>query len=144
MEKGIKRQITLLDTGIVYAMSDEDDSWHERVRSFIGNSDDMLVLPSTAVPEVCYLLNSYLGWKAEYKFLNSLALGELKIEHFNREDLKRINELLKTYSDINIGFVDASIVAVAERLKVRRLLTTDRRHFSIIKPSHCPAFTLLL
>ncbi|HHT9124655.1 MAG TPA: type II toxin-antitoxin system VapC family toxin [Candidatus Brocadiia bacterium] len=143
MEKTFKKQIALVDTGIVYAMSDKDDSWHERVKNFIKNSNDILTIPSTVAPEVCYLLNSYLGIEVERKFINSLILGELKVEHFKMEDLKRINELLKAYSDANIGFVDASIVAIAERLKVDRILTTDRRHFSIIKPSHCPIFTLL-
>jgi hypothetical protein len=42
------------------------------------------------------------------------------------------------YSDAALGFVDASIVAVAERLKIKELLTTDRRHFSLIRPRHCP------
>lgn len=143
MERKFKRQLVLVDTGIVYAISDKDDLWHEQVKTFVENSSDTLVLPSTVVPEACYLLNSYLGWEAEYKFINSLIYGELKVEHFNKEDLKRINELLKTYAGLNIGLVDASIVAIAERLKVSRILTTDRRHFSAIKPSHCPAFTLL-
>lgn len=143
MEKTFKRQIAIIDTGIIYAISDKDDSWHKRVKNFIENSDDILILPSTVVPEACYLLNSYLSIDVERRFINSLIIGELKIEHFTKEDLKRINELLKTYSDINIGFVDASIVAIAERLKATRILTADRRHFSAIKPSHCPSFILL-
>lgn len=143
MEKTVKRKIALLDTGVVYAMADEGDSWHKRVKEFLEQSDDMLLLPSAVVPEVCYLLNSYLGWEAEHKFLDSLLKGEMGLEHFNKEDLTRTNELLKKYSDVNIGFVDASIIAVAERLKIIKILTTDRRHFSIVKPSHCQSFTLL-
>ncbi len=41
------------------------------------------------------------------------------------------------------GFVDASIVAMAERLKICGILTTDRRHFAAVKPEHCKEFTLL-
>lgn len=37
----------------------------------------------------------------------------------------------------------AAIVAIAERLNVRRILTLDRRHFSVIRPQHCAAFELL-
>jgi len=50
---------------------------------------------------------------------------------------------LKQYADANIGLVDASLVAVAERLGINTIITTDRRHFSLIKPAHCSAFTLL-
>ena len=42
-----------------------------------------------------------------------------------------------------IGFVDASLVAVAERLKIDTIATTDRRHFQIIRPKHTRAFNLV-
>jgi len=57
--------------------------------------------------------------------------------------MARTVEILKQYADANIGFVDASLVAVAERLGINTIFTTDRRHFSLIKPAHSPAFTLL-
>jgi predicted nucleic acid-binding protein len=59
------------------------------------------------------------------------------------EDFRRVWQLLDTYANINIGFVDASLIAIAERLKINRILTTDRKHFSIIRPRHCSAFDLL-
>jgi uncharacterized protein len=39
--------------------------------------------------------------------------------------------------------VDASVVAVAERLGLAEVATLDRRHFSAIRPKHVTAFTLL-
>jgi len=42
-----------------------------------------------------------------------------------------------------LGFVDATIVAVAERLKVRTLATTDRRHFGAVRPAHVDRFRLV-
>jgi predicted nucleic acid-binding protein len=32
--------------------------------------------------------------------------------------------------ELDLGFVDAAIVALAETLKVPRIATTDRRHFT--------------
>ncbi|MHB1025247.1 MAG: type II toxin-antitoxin system VapC family toxin, partial [Desulfobacteria bacterium] len=58
-------------------------------------------------------------------------------------DMARTVAILKQYTDANIGFVDASLVAVSERLGINTVFTTDRRHFSLIKPAHCSAFTLL-
>lgn len=58
-------------------------------------------------------------------------------------DFKRIVEILTKYKEMNIGFVDASVVAIAERMKIKKLFTTDRRHFSKIKPVHCNYFDLL-
>jgi predicted nucleic acid-binding protein len=44
---------------------------------------------------------------------------------------------------VDTGFVDATIGATAERLKISRILTTDRRDFPVIRPRHCKAFELL-
>jgi len=60
-----------------------------------------------------------------------------------REDCLRAAELLRIYVEARIGFVDASLVAVAERLKIRRVLTVDRRHFDMIRPRHCDGFEIL-
>ena len=135
--------VILVDTGILYAMADMDDAWHESVKAFLQSIKDVLVVPITVLPEVCYLLNTHLGQESERKLIAAIIQGELRIEVLTNEDFRRSFQLLETYSDINIGFVDASMVAMAERLKVQRILTTDRRHFSVIRPRHCHAFELL-
>ena len=133
----------LVDTGILYALSDIDDAWHESAKTFLQNITDTLVVSITVLPETCYLLNAHLGQESERKFIASIIQGELKIEGLTDEDFHRSSQLLETYSDMNIGFVDASIVAISERLKISRILTTDRKHFSIIRPRHCHVFELL-
>ena len=124
-------------------MADVDDAWHERVKAFLQNITDIFVVPITVLPEICYLLNTHLGQESERKLIASITQGELRVESLTNEDFRRSFQLLETYSDVNIGFVDASMVAVAERLKIHRILTTDRKHFSIIRPRHCQAFELL-
>ena len=133
----------LVDTGILFAMADIDDAWHKPVKTFIQNTSDVLVVPITVLPEICYLLNTHLGQESERKLITSIIHGELRIEGLTNEDFRRSSQLLETYSDVNIGFVDASLVAIAERLKIPRILTTDRKHFSIIRPRHCHNFVLL-
>ena len=133
----------LVDTGMLYAMADIDDAWHESVKTFVQNMTDALLVPVTVLPEICYLLNTHLSRGAEQKLIASVIQGELKIEGLTNEDYRRSYQLLETYSDMNIGFVDASVVAIAERLKIHRILTTDRKHFSIIRPRHCHTFDLL-
>ncbi len=143
MEKSRKIDSAVIDTGIVYAIADARDLWHKQAVDFVTAFKGRLILPSTVIPEACYLLNTYLGQSAEIAFINSLINRELAVEHFHADDLPRSIEIIKKYSDSNIGFVDASIIAISERLKVCKILTTDRRHFSIIKPEHCDAFSLL-
>ena len=42
-----------------------------------------------------------------------------------------------------LGLVDATVVAVAERLRITVLATTDRRHFSAVRPAHVTRLTLV-
>jgi hypothetical protein len=60
-----------------------------------------------------------------------------------RNDLMRCTVFFKQYDYLNLEFVDETIVDVSEKVKIRRILTTDRRHFSAVKPKHCEAFILL-
>lgn len=51
--------------------------------------------------------------------------------------------LVSTYADLRLGAVDASVIAVAERLSISTLITIARRHFSVVRPRHIEAFELL-
>ena len=100
-------------------------------------------MPDLVVTEVVYLINRALGSTAEAAFLRSIELGELTVEHLNEADWGRMALLVSTYADLPLGSADASVVAVAERLGVTEVATLDRRHFSVVRPSHTEAFHLL-
>ena len=131
----------LVDTGILYALADADDAWHGRARAWIEDTGDLLIVPVTVLPEVAYLLHTRLGPDVELAFVQSVAAGDLEVEPVAAKDLSRCAEVLRRYP--MLGFVDASVVALAERLKIRAVATTDRRHFSAVSPKHAPRFDLL-
>ena len=131
----------LLDTGILYAMADEDDAWHARVVSYLEKNTDVLMTPVTVVPEAAYLLRARLGPQVEKEFIASLAAREVAVEMLSNADLVRTAAVMAERPDV--GFVDASVVAIAERLRLDRIATTDRRHFSTITPRHRAAFELV-
>jgi predicted nucleic acid-binding protein len=131
----------LLDTGPLYALADEGDSWHGRVRDFLEESRQPLLVPVSVLPEAAYLIRTRLGEPQELLFAESLAEGEITVEGLTRADLKRTAELMKKYPFL--GFVDATVVAIGERLKLDAIVTTDRRDFRRVKPKHVSAFRLL-
>jgi predicted nucleic acid-binding protein len=131
----------LLDTGILYALADRKDGWHRRSRDLIDRTREALIVPVTVVPEVCYVMRERLGILAEQRFVESLAAEELAVEELRSGDMKRCAALLERYPEI--GFVDASVVAIAERLHLRVIATTDRRHFGAIRPKHVAGFELV-
>ena len=131
------------DTGPIYALIDASDIWHDRVKAWWSRAARNVVLPVTILPEITYLLQRRIGPAAEEALVRAVADGELVIEHLDDEDLPRIADIMHAYRDFPLGFVDASVVAVAERLEAREVLTTDRRHFGVVRPRHARAFTLV-
>lgn len=84
------------------------------------------------------------GSRAEKLFLLDLAEGLYgQVVDITRSDLARTAELVDTYADSPLGGADASVIAVAERLGIHEIATTDRRHFSVVRPDHVQNFTLL-
>lgn len=58
-------------------------------------------------------------------------------------DYARMAELVEKYHDLPLGTSDASVIALAERLDVEEIATLDLRHFTVVRPRHVKAFTLL-
>jgi hypothetical protein len=135
--------VILVDTGPLYALADEDDQYHEVIAEFVAATGETLIVPSPVVPEVCYLLLEHLGAEAEMQFLRSLANQELFLEHFTIKDLARAVEILEQYRDAEFGMVDATVMAMAERLKIQPVLTIDHRDFRLFRPTHCRALRLV-
>ena len=84
-----------------------------------------------------------LGPAAEARLFRSIAEGEIHIEVLTNGDLRRVAELVETYEDLPLGGADASVIAIAERLGETLIATLDRRHFSVVRPSHAAAFDLV-
>jgi uncharacterized protein len=102
-----------------------------------------LAVPVLVVTEVVYLLATRLGPAAEVRFLGDIASGAFVVAEVDAADWLRIAELVSTYRDLPLGTVDASVVALAERLGTTRIATLDRRHFGTVRPKHVAAFALL-
>lgn len=133
----------LLDSGFLYAQLNGKDDHHAEVSAVAKIAEiEPIILPIPSITEVTYLLQRDLGVEAVATFLENLPETDFIIEMPIAEDYQRAAEILRKYNDANIDFVDSCIVAIAERLNVTKILTVDRRHFGIFKPSHCEAFEI--
>ncbi len=134
----------LLDSGFLYAQLNGKDEHHARVSAVVKIAErEPIILPIPVITEVAYLLQRDLKIEAVAAFLENLPETDLILETPLAEDDQRAAAILRKYDDAKIDFVDAVIVAVAERLNITKILTVDRRHFGIFKPSHCAAFKIL-
>lgn len=119
----------LLDTGIVYAYYDRSDGWHSRARALVQGEQRGLILPAPVVPEVDHLLGQRLGAKSRLTFYAGIIEGYYLIADLPKQSYGRVAELNRRFEDLDLGFVDAAVVALAETLGLSRIATTDRRHF---------------
>lgn len=132
----------IADTGPLYALVDASDTWHKRVVEWWRKNREPVVVPVCVLPEVCYLLHTRISQLAEAAFVRAIADGEFVIEPLESEDMARADALVRRYADLDLGFVDATVIATAERLDATEVLTTDRRHFSAVRPRHVGALRL--
>jgi len=102
-----------------------------------------LLMPAPVLPELDYLLRRRVGGSAVADLIEEIVAGALRIVDLTRLDYARCREIVDTYADTPVGFVDAAVLAVTERLGETKLATLDRRHFAIIRPRHVAALELL-
>ncbi|GLY67303.1 hypothetical protein Atai01_39220 [Amycolatopsis taiwanensis] len=83
------------------------------------------------------------GTRAEAAFHRDVARGLYELVSLGREGAARVAELVEKYSDLPLGTADAYVIATAEKYGAREVATLDRKHFSLVRPRHIEAFTLL-
>jgi uncharacterized protein len=133
--------MTVADTGFVVALLNQIDSHHQAVTSlYIQHSS--ILLPQTVLAEVAYLLGREAGIRTVAAFLRGLPSSRFQLIALTPPDLTRIAEILEQYMDSRVDFVDASVMAIAERYNSKIVLTLDQRDFRLFRPRHCDAFEL--
>ena len=133
----------IIDTGVLLAAADNTDRAHTACVDLVETTSDTLITTALVVAETGYMIERQLGPVAEARFYQSIAAGDVLVEVLTASDYTRIAELIEHYADFPVGGTDASLIAIAERLGITRIATLDRRHFSAVKPTHCPAFWLV-
>jgi uncharacterized protein len=121
------------DTGAILALVDADDRHHAAMRSLYLEEPDAWVLPWAILPEVDYLLATRIGPRAEAAWLADLADGAFTIEWGRQADLPVAQAIHRRYRALRLGLVDATVIAVAERLRTDAIATLDVKHFGAVR-----------
>jgi uncharacterized protein len=133
----------VVDTGPLLAALDVNDRDHARRRDFLAEATEPIVVPAPVVVELEWMTTNRVGREEFDDFLDDVETGGVRIEPLNAQDYGRIRVLLRQYANFPLRLVDASVVAVCERLGERKVATLDHRHFGVIRPSHTRSFRLL-
>lgn len=133
----------VVDAGPLVAAAATRDRNHQRCVELLRNASRPLVVPQLVVTEVAYFLADRIGSHAELAFARSLAARELLVEPVAEDDWPRIEQLCRTYDDLALGIVDASVITTCERLAVSEVASLDHRHLAVVRPAHVEALRLL-
>jgi predicted nucleic acid-binding protein len=131
----------VIDTGPLLAALDRSDPDHSRCRRLIDDATEARVIPAPVLVELDYWCRTKLDPAVFLRLLDDVGHGAFTVEESIDRDYRRIREVMERYPDI--GFVDATVLAITERLRETKLATLDHRHFAVIRPAHTKALTLL-
>jgi predicted nucleic acid-binding protein len=132
----------ICDTGPLLAALDAADPDHERCARLLTSANEDLVVPMLVLAELDHWCSRRLPAEAWLIFLDDLLAGVYRVEPPSGADLARCRELQSRYEDLALGVVDASVVALAERLAEAKVATLDQRHFHAVRPAHVDALEL--
>lgn len=135
----------ILDTSVLLASLDAADADHARCSALVASfaTREPLIVPSTVLVELAYWVIQRLGRPAWNLFVGDLLSGAYIYEHVTLPDIRRANAVDQQYAALGLGLVDASLVALCERLGEQRLATLNERDFRPVVPRHCAYLTLL-
>ena len=124
--------VVLVDTGPLVALLDADDQDHDRCAELLGGWNGVRLVPAPVLVE----LDHFVPTSVFAAFLADVRRGAFVVEALESGDYERVTELLVAYADLRLGFVDAAVLAVVERLGERRVATLDHRHFRVVRLGH--------
>ena len=131
----------LLDTGPLVAVLDDSQSSHDQCVDVFEAISATLITTLAVLTEACHILRRTPNGPANcVRFV--LEWGVLLMP-LTPPALMRAAQLLTKYSDLPMDFADATLVALAEELDLRRIFTLDRRDFSIYRALDREAFEII-
>jgi predicted nucleic acid-binding protein len=131
----------LIDAGPLVALADGGDAAHLACQRVTRQLRDDLVTVWPAVTEAMYLLGKIPN--GTERLWDVLADGRIELSPLDLGDLPRMRELMRKYRDLPMDLADAALVRVAERERIRRVFTLDRRDFELYRPSRLGRFEIL-
>jgi uncharacterized protein len=131
----------LVDTGPLVALIHEDDNEHRICKDTFLTFSEPLGTVWPVLTEAMYLLS--FSWDAQNALWEMIQAGAIEILPLGTDDVARMRELMRKYHDLPMDLADAALVRVAERERLRRIFTLDRRDFQIYRPSRMGRFAVL-
>jgi hypothetical protein len=135
--------VILLDTSGLLAAVDASQRRHAECAAVLQGADGPLLLSPFVLAELDYLLGRHVGIAAQTALLGEVVRGAYRLESFDAADIETARTIMERYAGLRIGIADASLVVLAERHRLRDVLTLDERHFRTLRFGRRQRFRIL-
>jgi predicted nucleic acid-binding protein len=115
-----------VDAGPLVALIDAGEPDHDGCVAALEDLTAPMVTTWPAFTEAMYLLGSAGGWRAQKALWSLVERGDLQVVDLDESLRKRTRTLMEKYADTPMDLADASLVAVAEELGLKRVFTLDQ------------------
>ena len=132
----------LIDTGPLVSAFDASDSAHRVAGPLIAKLRREALIPTPVLVEVDHFVRSRVGGGAARGFVESVAGGSFETAYLSAGLLRRASELDRRYADLDLGFADTCVMAIAERHDLP-IFTFDFADFRATESSSGPWQLLL-
>lgn len=133
----------LADSGVFIAAANAKDRHHSACADLVRSRNGHILVSPLVIAEVSFMIGKWGGTSAKAAFLDSFASGSLILATLTPTDISRMAEVLRKYAELDLDAADASIIALAERLRITTIATVDHRDFTVVRPLHTKAFDLV-
>ena len=123
------------------ALIHADDRHHASCREALERIREPLATVWPVITEAMYLLD--FSSQAQDALWRLLERDAVKILPLDPGDVPRMRELMRKYRDLPMDLADAALVRAAERERISRVFTIDRRDFEVYRPRGIRRFTIL-
>ena len=135
-------RVWLLDTGPLVAYLDARDPAHEAAVGRLDEFSGRLCTTSAVITEAMHFAAAHPDGPAMLaEFVH--ASGMLVYECAQPRQLVQGAMLMRKYANIPMDFADATLVLLAQDLKVAQIATLDRRGFSSYRTARGKAFEIM-
>jgi uncharacterized protein len=134
--------VILLDTSGLLAALDASQRRHADAATSLAAATPPLLLSPFVLAELDYLVAGRVGPSARASLLEEVERGVYLLQSISGTDVGHARTIIERHAELGISLADASIAILADRHRVRDVLTLDERHFRVLTSDGKP-FRLL-
>lgn len=132
-------QSILADAGPLIALFRAKDKHHTRIRTYLRDHPVRLLTTLPVLAEVAHFLNT----QGKLALIEWIQRAGLRVETLAESNVVELAPILRRYVDLDLDFADASLLWLANRTGITRILTLDRRDFEALRLDSGQPFELV-